>query len=378
MKRMTNVGWLLFLAPVLAVNAFGGLPGELEAEAREAMSRGAQWLSAQQQRGGFWGSPDSPAMTGLAMNALQRTDAHLYEGAINRALVFLLTCVHEDGSIWRQPSAERRGGGLANYNTAICLTTLHALGRPELVWVVQNARAYVAQTQYANGGVYHGGIGYDANQPREYADLSNSHMAYEAMRLTEDVEDLRASGEARVDLDWEAAQSFLAQLQNLQGVNTNAWRSDSEEDRGGFSYTPGGGATRTNEEGRVTLRSYGSMTYAGLLSLIYAEVDAQDERVLAASDWAMRHWSLDENPGMGDEGLYYFFNILTRSLKVMGNEQLTRPDGSVVSWREEVARRLIDLQKDDGHWVNVNNRWWEADPNLVTAYTLQALATALE
>ncbi|NLB66455.1 MAG: terpene cyclase/mutase family protein [Lentisphaerae bacterium] len=378
MKRMTNVGWLLVLAAVLAVNAFGELPGELEAEARQAMARGAQWLSAQQQRGGFWGSPDSPAMTGLAMNALQRTDANLYEGAINRAMVFLLTCVHEDGSIWRQPSADRRGGGLANYNTAICLTTLHALGRPELVWVVQNARAYVAQTQYANGGVYHGGIGYDANQPREYADLSNSHMAYEAMRLTEDVEDLRASGEARVDLDWEAAQSFLAQLQNLQGVNTNAWRSDNEEDRGGFAYTPGGGATRTNEEGRVTLRSYGSMTYAGLLSLIYAEVDAQDERVLAASDWAMRHWSLDENPGMGDEGLYYFFNILTRSLKVMGSEQLTRPDGSVVSWREEVVRRLIDLQKDDGHWVNVNNRWWEADPNLVTAYTLQALAAALE
>ena len=221
-------------------------------------------------------------------------------------------------------------------------------------------------------------MGYDADQDREYADLSNSYMAYEAMRLTEDVEDLRADGAARSDLDWGAAQEFLAQLQNLPGVNTNTWRSDSDDDRGGFAYTPGGGASRTNEEGRVVLRSYGSMTYAGLLSLIYAEVDEQDERVQAAKDWAMRHWSLDENPGMGAEGLYYFFNVLTKSLTAAGDATLVRPDGSTVAWREEVIRRLVDLQQPGGFWVNANNRWWEADPNLVTAYTLQALATALQ
>ena len=365
-------------AGMMILGAQAQLPAELEAEARAAMARGADWLAAQQQPGGTWGLPDSPAMTGLAMNALQRTDAAAYADAINRAMVFILTSVQEDGSIWRTPSVERKGGGLANYNTAICMTALHELGRPELVPVVQNARTYLADRQYLEGGSYHGGMGYDADQDREYADLSNSYMAYEAMRLTEDVEDLRTAGEARADLDWEAAQAFLAQIQNLPGVNTNAWRSDNEEDRGGFAYTPGGGASRTNEEGRVMLRSYGSMTYAGLLSLIYAEVDAQDERVQAARDWAVRHWSLNENPGMGQEGLYYFFNVLTKSLKAAGDERLTRPDGREVSWREEVVRRLVGLQKPDGRWVNDNNRWWEADPNLVTAYTLQALGTALE
>ena len=49
-----------------------------------------------------------------------------------------------------------------------------------------------------------------------------------------------------------------------------------------------------------------------------------------------------------------------------------------MAWREEVVRRIIALQSPDGFWVNENNRWWEADPNLVTAYTLLALATALE
>jgi squalene-hopene/tetraprenyl-beta-curcumene cyclase len=293
-------------------------------------------------------------------------------------MVFILTSVQEDGSIWRAPSVQRRGGGLANYNTAVCMTALHALGRPELVPVIQNARAFLAKMQYLGSDVYRGGMGYDAETDRAYADLSNSYMAYEAMRLTQDVEDLRAAGDPRADLDWGAAREFLAQIQNLASVNTNYWVSESDADRGGFAYSPGSGASTTNEEGRVTLRSYGSMTYAGLLSLIYADVDEQDVRVQSAKDWAARHWSLDENPGMGQEGLYYFFNVLAKSLRAMGDDTLERPDGSVVSWREEVVRKLLDLQKPDGFWVNENNRWWEADPNLVTAYTLLALATALE
>lgn len=370
--------WIGCLVAGMALGANGGLPEEVEVEAHTALAHGAEWLAAQQQPGGYWGLPDSPAMTGLAMTALQKADAATYANAINRAMVYILTSVQEDGSIWRTPTMERKGGGLANYNTAICMTALHALGRPELVPVIQNARTYLAKMQYLGPGSYRGGMGYDADQDREYTDLSNSYMAYEAMRLTENVEDLRTTGEARTDLDWGAAQEFLAQIQNLPGVNTNTWRSDSDDDRGGFAYTPGGGASRTNEEGRVVLRSYGSMTYAGLLSLIYAEVDEQDERVQAAKDWAMRHWSLDENPGMGSEGLYYFFNVLTKSLTAAGDATLTRPDGSTVAWREEVVRRLVGLQQPDGFWVNDNNRWWEADPNLVTAYTLKALATALE
>jgi len=161
-------------------------------------------------------------------------------------------------------------------------------------------------------------------------------------------------------------------------VNTNSWASEDADNEGGFAYSPGAGASTTNADGKVTLRSYGSMTYAGLLALIYAQVDAQDARVRSAKDWASRHWSLDENPGMGQEGLYYFFNVLAKSLAAAGDDTLALPDGRTVAWREEVVRQLIALQKPDGFWVNENNRWWEADPNLVTAYVLLALATAME
>ena len=81
---------------------------------------------------------------------------------------------------------------------------------------------------------------------------------------------------------------------------------------------------------------------------------------------------------MGQEGLYYFFNVLTKSLRAAGDDVLTLADGRTITWREEVARKLVELQRPDGSWVNDNNRWWEADPNLVTAYTLLALAAELE
>jgi len=373
--------WIIgLMGTVIVMHAAMGAPvsPELEADIRASMTRGADWLAAQQQSDGFWAIPDSPALTGLSMWALQETDPTAYAAAINRAMVFILTSVHEDGSIWRMPAMQRKGGGLANYNTAICMAALHALNRAELVSVIQNARSYLSGMQYADGGNYRGGMGYDADQGRPYTDLSNSYIAYEAMRLTQDVEDLRAAGEAKADLDWEAAQAFLAQVQNLPGVNTNSYASDSAEDRGGFAYTPGAGASTTNEAGEIKLRSYGSMTYAGLLALIYAQVDAQDPRVTSARNWAATHWSLEENPGLGQEGLYYFFNVLAKSLNASGDESLTRPDGTAIAWREDLARKLIALQQPDGTWVNTNNRWWEGDPNLVTAYTLLALSNLLQ
>ncbi len=374
-KWMTGclVGWLLS-----GVTGEAVLPPELEGEARAALNRGASWLAAQQQASGFWAIEDSPALTGLSMWALQQVDPAANRSAIDRAMIFILTSVQEDGSIWRKPTVQRKGGGLANYNTAVCMMSLHALNRPELLSVIQKARTYLSKMQYLDPSVYRGGMGYDADQGRPYTDLSNSYMAYEAMRLTQDVEDLRAAGEPKADLDWKAAQEFLSQVQNLATVNTNYWISESADDQGGFAYSPGAGASTTNAEGKVSLRSYGSMTYAGLLALIYSQVDVQDERVQSAKDWASRHWSLDENPGMGQEGLYYFFNVLTKALAAAGDETLTLSDGRTVSWREEVVRKLISLQKPEGFWVNENNRWWEADPNLVTAYTLLALSAALQ
>jgi squalene-hopene/tetraprenyl-beta-curcumene cyclase len=134
----------------------------------------------------------------------------------------------------------------------------------------------------------------------------------------------------------------------------------------------------TNATGEVVFRSYGSITYAGMLALVYAKVSRDDVRVRSAFDWAAKHWTLDENPGMGQEGLYFFFNVLSRCLSAYGQDMIPVPGGKFVDWRGALARKLITAQTVDpktggGFWVNPSGRYWENDPVLVTAYALLAL-----
>jgi squalene-hopene/tetraprenyl-beta-curcumene cyclase len=125
--------------------------------------------------------------------------------------------------------------------------------------------------------------------------------------------------------------------------------------------------------GRVALRSYGSISYAGLLSYIYADLKPQDPRVAAVLNWLQTNYTLDENPGMGPQGLFYYFHTMAKALNLAGLDAVELRDGRKVNWREVLALKLIDLQQKDGSWANSNNRWWEKDPALVTSYAVISL-----
>lgn len=360
-----------------------GVSASLRNEANAAIGRGLKWLLARQNEEGYWSNSEFPALTGLPLWAIARS-GESHPEAVDRAVAYILASVHDDGSIWRKPSKEQKGGGLSTYNTAICMVALHMVGRPELVPAIQNARRFLAGTQHLGGDIYEGGMGYDPDTGRPYADLSNTILAYEAMRLTESVEDLKSGSGKKADLDWEAARGFLAKVQNLPGTNAGSWVSDDAKEKGGFIYRPDSSqaGTYTDESGVVRFRTYGSMTYAGLLSLIYAEVDRNDPRVQSAFDWTQRHWTLEENPGMGQEGLYYFYNVLSKALAAYGQDVIRIAGDKPLNWREELVRKLVTLQRVEpetgaGYWVNDTGRWWEADPVLATSYSLIALQTAL-
>jgi squalene-hopene/tetraprenyl-beta-curcumene cyclase len=64
---------------------------------------------------------------------------------------------------------------------------------------------------------------------------------------------------------------------------------------------------------------------------------------------------------------------MTKALNTAGIETLELKDGRKINWRREVAMRLINLQQADGSWSNTVGRWWEKDPNLVTAYAVISL-----
>ena len=99
----------------------------------------------------------------------------------------------------------------------------------------------------------------------------------------------------------------------------------------------------------------------------------------AVLEWLQKNYTLEENPGMGEQGLYYYYHTMAKALSAYGLDALPTKKGSV-KWREQLALRLINLQKRDGSWENNNGRWWEKDPALVTSYamlTLEMIARGL-
>ncbi len=121
------------------------------------------------------------------------------------------------------------------------------------------------------------------------------------------------------------------------------------------------------------------MTYAGLKSMIYAGLTKDDPRVIAAMNFIRKNYSLTDNPGMGQAGLFYYYHTFAKSLRTANVDVLDDESGKPHVWREELAGHLIGLQQSDGSWVNSNSdRWMEGDRQLVTAYALLALAYCRE
>jgi squalene-hopene/tetraprenyl-beta-curcumene cyclase len=116
------------------------------------------------------------------------------------------------------------------------------------------------------------------------------------------------------------------------------------------------------------------MTYAGLKSMIYAGLDRDDERVKAAFEWIQKYYNLEENPGMKQQGLYYYYQTFAKTLSVMEVDTIEDTLGRKHDWRTELTAKLAELQKSNGSWINEADRWYEGDPNLVTAYSLIALS----
>jgi hypothetical protein len=158
--------------------------------------------------------------------------------------------------------------------------------------------------------------------------------------------------------------------------------------REAFSEELGGGGAISAEgvehwRGTVRHRAYGTMTYAGLKSYLYAGLTRDDPRVLAAKEWIASNYTLEVNPGgMGTDGLYYYFLVFARAHDALGEREVIVKTPSGASERRVWARDLVDrlekLQNTDGSFRSVDNRWMEDNPVLITAYALIALEHARE
>src|SRR5262249_55905443 len=179
-----------------------------------------------------------------------------------------------------------------------------------------------------------GGFGYDK---KSRPDMSNSAFAVEA---------LLAAGVSRDDPAVQKALRFLSRCQNLKGEFNDQPFVDkvSKDDEGGFVYRP----DLDDKQHRTAaggLRSLGGMTYGGLKSFLYAGVKKDDPRVQAAVNWVRRHYTLAENPGMGQAGLYYYYHIFAKAMDAWGEDPFVDAHGKKHPWRRELCDALKSKQQ---------------------------------
>ena len=346
----------------------------LKLEIGRALDKGVTWLNAEQNSSsGHWGEPEYPALTGLALRATlghpESTMVGKFAKNQKAGFDFLMSKVQSDGGIY--------GKGLASYNTSICMVALLQAKDAKYEETIRKARKFLInqQADFDKKGeldnTFDGGVGYGSRWA--HSDLSNTHLAMEALFYAK--HSLKSKEGEELDLDWDAAIAFVQKCQNLPKTNKEKWVSNHEDDRGGFVYFPGSSMAGERElaNGAKALRSYGSMSYAGLLSFIYAEMKEDDPRLMAARDWLKAHYTVEENPGMGQQGLYYYYHTMSKALTLSGIEEIKDASGKKRDWRKELALELLNKQDPKGFWLNENGRWWERDPILVTSYALLSL-----
>ena len=348
----------------------------LRNEVENAIGKGLTWLANKQQPGGYWAQTEHPALTAMILTAFQGDPSNFYkrkyEQNIKLGYDYLASNVKPDGSIYVKD--------LKNYNTALSMMAFLVANNTAYEPILKNGRKFLISQQddFGDKGMgdhpLDGGMGYSGSYKN--SDINNTTLALEALHYTRYLKSDVANDPETKDLNWKAAAQFISRTQNLQGTNDPPFASNDPDNKGGFVYFPENSMAgqTTLPDGKVVYRSYGSASYNGLLSLTYAQVDVKDPRVKAVLDWLNRNYSLEENPGMGQAGLFYYYHMMAKGLSLAGVDTLTLKDGKKLKWRPALAKRLLDLQASDGSWVNQQNgRFWERDPHLVTAHAILTL-----
>jgi squalene-hopene/tetraprenyl-beta-curcumene cyclase len=370
---------MFMLRKVLAVAvggilAAGGLAqsGEVKrADVIKTAQKAADFLVKQQNAdGGFGIFKDQPASsvgyTGLVVAALVESgtapggkDGEL----VRKAVDYILKQRQPDGSIC-SPQA-----GVQSYETSIAIMALVAVDKEKHKEAIAKAKDYLIgiQDDGSKNKLSTGGIGYGSD--RTMSNMSTTHYALQALKDAGVPEDSEV---------WKRAVAFVSACQNNSETNAQEWAAVVND--GGFVYSPTESKVKDRPEagGKKGWRSYASMTYAGYLSLVYAKVNKDDPRIKAALKWISDNYGLDDNPGLGMEGLYYYYNTFATAMAARGEATIKDKAGKEHKWAEELAAKLAGLQAEDGSWLNAKDRWHEGNKLICTAYSLRALSRCLQ
>ncbi len=335
---------------------------------QQTVAKGVDYLvnQGQDKIDGSFSKQLGPAVTAMCATSLLRHGLPLEHPSVTKSLAYLESFIRPDGGVYAP------GSNLRNYETSVaimCFKQANVDGKYDQT--IEQAAGFLRNLQWDDGEGHprsshsYGGQGYGKHQR---PDASNTAFYVDAMI------------EAGVDpssQEIQKAMVFMSRCQNLQSPHNGLVPAQSIEsdDRGGFYYTPvGEGESKAGKSATGGLRSYASMTYAGLKSFLHAGLKKDDIRVKAALDWISRHYDLKTNPGMGQQGLYYYYHVFAKALDIHGQRFVVDSNEQAHNWRADLVNQLASSQRSDGSWTNDADRWYEGDPNLVTSYSLLALS----
>jgi squalene-hopene/tetraprenyl-beta-curcumene cyclase len=336
----------------------------------DAVDKAVAYLRREQAKDGSWGAKQSPGITGIVLTGLLRTGkVTAKDPMVEKGLGYVESLINpKAGHIaGKDPAAK-----LQNYVTCVNVLALVAADRPSYQAVIRDASVFLRKLQWDEGkdrsSDFYGGAGYDS---KSRPDLSNTQLFLDA---------LVAAGVPKDDPAFKKAMVFVSRCQNLKGEhNDQPWAGKIND--GSFIYTAAqGGDTKVTDkpDPETGLPGYGSMTYAGIKSLIYCGVSKKDERVQKALAWIRKNYTVEANPGMpkprGHWGLYYYYHTMAKCLDVLGEDTVTDAKGVKHDWRAEITAALARRQQPDGSWRNDSPHWMEGNPLLVTGYALMTLA----
>jgi squalene-hopene/tetraprenyl-beta-curcumene cyclase len=365
-RRLTLVTCLALLIRFAAVSAgqsaapntaSGVLSAETRKQLQQSLARGASYLQQQQRADGIW--ENHPGITAMAATALLRQPgkAAAQMPVVGKSLDALAKLAKPDGGIYEKT--------IPHYITAVSVMAFVAGGRPQDRPLIERGRRYLADHLLDEGeGVpqsdkFYGGLGYGGTSDGGRADIISLEYGLRAMK---------EAGLPANDPAWEKAIKFLQRTQNNSETNDQEWAVDD----GGFIYYPGfsqipGGT-----------RSYGSATYAGLMSYSWANLKKADERTQSALKWIRANYTVDENPGLGQKTLYYYYMVFAKALQAAEEPVVVDAKGQRHNWREELGRKLVSLQHPEGYWVNTDRAEMQDNKVLVTAFTMMAIEAILQ
>ncbi len=353
----------IFLVVAITVSPSIVAADESAPQLAQTVERAIRFLATAQSDDGSYSSHAGSGVTSIIATAMMRHGRSPTDPRVAKSLDYLKTQIRDDGGIYQLGSLYR------NYETCLAILCFGQANRDhQYDRLLKRAESFVKGLQWNEeeghdrSSTSYGGAGYGKHgRP----DLSNTSFLVDA---------LNSLGRGADDPAMQRALAFVSRCQNLE-TEHNDTKFAAKNPDGGFYYTvAAGGSSQAGTTEQGGLRSYGSMTYAGLKSMIYAGVAADDPRVEAAVRWAQKNYTLDENPGMGNNGLFYYLHTFAKALDATGKDEIVDAAGIAHRWRQELADNLASRQQKNGSWLNDNQRWLEGDPNLVTGYALLALS----